>query len=150
MRCLIGPNGAGKSSFFKCLIGRHEPGRASGRVLIGGHDITGWRTHRIVRLGVGIKTQVPSLMNGLTVEENLWLAARRVHRARHDPGAAVADVLAQLELAASRAAIAGELSHGQRQLVEIGIVLAGRPVARAARRAGRRHDRRRDRAARRR
>ena len=37
------------------------------------------RPHEIVRMGVGIKTQVPSVMNGLTVMENLWLAARRVH-----------------------------------------------------------------------
>jgi branched-chain amino acid transport system ATP-binding protein/urea transport system ATP-binding protein len=126
LRCLIGPNGAGKSSFFKCLIGRHEPGRASGRVLIGGQDIAGWRTHRIVRLGVGIKTQVPSLMNGLTVEENLWLAARRVH-GWDGAGDTVDAVLAELQLRAIANRIAGELSHGQRQLVEIGVVLVQAP-----------------------
>ena len=50
-----------------------------GRVFIRGHDVTGWRAYEIVRLGVGIKTQVPSVMNGLNVEENLWLSARRVN-----------------------------------------------------------------------
>src|SRR5215813_9281363 len=79
LRCLIGPNGAGKSSFFRCLTGRRDQGRTSGHVLIRGQEVGTWRAHQIVQLGVGIKTQVPSLMNGLTVEENVWLAARRVH-----------------------------------------------------------------------
>ena len=77
LRCLIGPNGAGKSTFFKCLTGQIRP-TPHGRVFIRGQDVTGWRAYEIVRLGVGIKTQVPSVMNGLTVEENLWLSARRV------------------------------------------------------------------------
>ncbi len=79
LRCLIGPNGAGKSTFFKCLTGQYALTSENGRVIIRGTDVTGWSTHDIVRLGVGIKTQVPSVMNGLTVQENLWLSARRVH-----------------------------------------------------------------------
>ena len=76
LRCLIGPNGAGKSTFFKCLTGQIRLNHTHGRVFIRGHDVTGWRAYEIVRLGVGIKTQVPSVMNGLTVWENLWLAAQ--------------------------------------------------------------------------
>jgi urea transport system ATP-binding protein len=79
LRCLIGPNGAGKSTFFKCLTGQYRLTHENGRVLIRGTDVTGWSTYEVVRLGVGIKTQVPSVMNGLTVQENLWLSARRIH-----------------------------------------------------------------------
>jgi len=92
LRCLIGPNGAGKSTFFKCLTGQIRLNLTHGRVFIRGHDVTGWRAYEIVRLGVGIKTQVPSVMNGLSVEENLWLSARRVS-GREAVGAVVAEVI---------------------------------------------------------
>ena len=59
LRCLIGPNGAGKSTFFKCLTGQYRLTHENGRVLIRGTDVIGWSTHQVVRLGVGIKTQVP-------------------------------------------------------------------------------------------
>jgi len=79
-----------------------------------------------VRLGVGIKTQVPSVMNGLSVEENVWLSARRV-AGREAVTATVADVIEQMQLAGIARRLVGELAHGQRQLVEIGLVLAQRP-----------------------
>jgi branched-chain amino acid transport system ATP-binding protein/urea transport system ATP-binding protein len=126
LRCLIGPNGAGKSSFFRCLTGRRDQGRTTGQVLIRGQDVAHWRAHQIVQLGVGIKTQVPSLMNGLTVEENVWLAARRVHGFA---GAAdlVQEVMTELHIAEIARRIVGELAHGQRQLVEIAVVIVQRP-----------------------
>jgi branched-chain amino acid transport system ATP-binding protein len=126
LRCLIGPNGAGKSTFFKCLTGEYRLTHDNGRVLIRGADVVGWSTHEIVRLGVGIKTQVPSVMNGLTVQENLWLAARRIHGWAGASGA-VDEVAAELRLGDVLRRLVGELSHGQRQMVEIGIVLAQRP-----------------------
>jgi len=126
LRCLIGPNGAGKSTFFKCLAGQHRLGSGNGRVLIRNHDVTGWRTHRIVRLGVGVKTQVPSVMNGLTVEENVWLAARRVLEAGASDHA-VDETIEILQLADVARRSVGELAHGRRQMVEIGVVLAQRP-----------------------
>jgi branched-chain amino acid transport system ATP-binding protein len=126
LRCLIGPNGAGKTSFFRCLTGRREQGRTSGQVVIRGQDVAHWRAHHIVRLGVGIKTQVPSLMNGLTVEENLWLAARRVH-GYANAAAVVQDVMAELQVTDIARRVAGELAHGQRQLAEIGVVIVQRP-----------------------
>ena len=126
LRCLIGPNGAGKSTFFKCLTGQIRLDHSHGRVFIRGQDVTGWRAYEIVRLGVGIKTQVPSVMNGLTVEENLWLSARRVGT-REQTQAAVAEVMQQMSLEAIARRLVGELAHGQRQLVEIGLVLAQRP-----------------------
>jgi branched-chain amino acid transport system ATP-binding protein/urea transport system ATP-binding protein len=126
LRCLIGPNGAGKSTFFKCLTGQIRLGHANGRVFIRGQDVSGWRAYQIVRLGVGIKTQVPSVMNGLTVEENLWLSARRVNDGDATRGI-VADVMARMALEGLARRQVGELAHGQRQLVEIGLVLAQRP-----------------------
>lgn len=126
LRCLIGPNGAGKSTFFKCITGQYRLGHDHGRVLIRGSDVTGWSTHEIVRLGVGIKTQVPSVMNGLTVLENLWLAARRVHGWKGSAGA-VDEIVAELHLGALARRLVGELAHGQRQMVEIGVVLVQRP-----------------------
>ena len=126
LRCLIGPNGAGKSTFFKCLTGQHLLKRDNGRVYIRGQDVTGWRSYEIVRLGVGIKTQVPSVMNGLSVYENIWLSARRVNNkkaADYETNA----VIDELELAALRTRLVGEMAHGERQIVELGIVLAQRP-----------------------
>ena len=126
LRCLIGPNGAGKSTFFKCLTGQLQINHGNGRVFIRGNDVTGWRAHEIVRSGVGIKTQVPSVMNGLTVEENLWLAARRIHGWNGTPGA-IEEIIAELQLGEFSKRLVGELAHGQRQLVEIGMVLVQRP-----------------------
>lgn len=126
LRCLIGPNGAGKSTFFKCITGQLRLNHENGRILIRGNDVTGWPSHEIMRLGVGVKTQVPSVMNGLTVHENLWLAARRVH-GWSGAKAAVDEMLAALILGDLARRLAGELAHGQRQLVEIGVVLVQRP-----------------------
>jgi len=124
LRCLIGPNGAGKSTFFKLLTGQIKP--SSGSVLFRGTDITGLQAHEIARLGIGIKTQVPSVFNGLSVRENLWIAA-----ARHEKGkAATREVDAKVErLSLGRFVdkVVGQLAHGQRQWVELGVVLCGDP-----------------------
>jgi ABC-type uncharacterized transport system ATPase subunit len=125
LRCLIGPNGAGKSTLFKLLTGQLKP--TGGRILFRGQDITGDHTHAIARRGIGIKTQVPSLFDGLTVREHLWLSARRTNpaaRARQ-----IADeILERIGLAGLAGQIAGRLAHGQRQWVELGTVLAGNPA----------------------
>jgi ABC-type uncharacterized transport system ATPase subunit len=126
LRCLIGPNGAGKSTFFKCLTGQYRLNSANGRVFIRGADVVGMRPHEVVRMGVGIKTQVPSVMNGLTVTENLWLAARRAHGWARST-AEVQRVIDEVGLADIARRQVGELAHGQRQMVEIGIVLAQDP-----------------------
>ena len=124
LRCLIGPNGAGKSTFFKCLTGQLKP--TSGTVSIRGLDMTGAESHEIAGLGVGIKTQVPNVFDGLSVEENVWLSARRWHegpRAR----AVTSDTIERLKLGDIRRSMVGRLAHGQRQWVELGMVVAAEP-----------------------
>src|SRR5581483_7960367 len=73
LRCLIGPNGAGKSTFFKTLSGSMRP--TSGTVRFRGRDVTGWDAFRVARLGMSIKFQVASVLEELTVLDNLHLAA---------------------------------------------------------------------------
>src|SRR4029453_15049218 len=73
LRCLIGPNGAGKSTFFRILTGGMRPN--SGTVRFRGRDITGCPAFRIARLGISIKFQVASVLEELSVFQNLHLAA---------------------------------------------------------------------------
>jgi ABC-type uncharacterized transport system ATPase subunit len=124
LRCLIGPNGAGKSTFFKCLSGQLRP--TSGSIVFDGQSIGGAQPHAIARLGIAIKTQVPSLFDGLSVKENLWLAARRHH---DRPGAerTVDEILARVRLGDMAERLANHLPHGQRQWLELGLVLASEP-----------------------
>jgi branched-chain amino acid transport system ATP-binding protein len=124
LRCLIGPNGAGKSTLFKLLTGQLTP--TGGRILFRGHDITGHHTHAIARRGIGIKTQVPSLFDGLSVREHLWLSARRTNPARR-AGCILDEILARMGLTSVADDTVGQLSHGLRQWVELGTVLAGNP-----------------------
>ncbi|MDQ2802371.1 MAG: ATP-binding cassette domain-containing protein [Pseudomonadota bacterium] len=124
LRCLIGPNGAGKSTFFKCLTGQLKP--TAGRILWRGRDVTGFDPHRIARLGVGIKTQVPSLFDGLTVLEGVALALSRTHREIEARRRALA-TLARLGIEALAPRPVGLLAHGQRQLVELAMVVAPEP-----------------------
>ncbi|MEO0503250.1 MAG: ATP-binding cassette domain-containing protein [Pseudomonadota bacterium] len=124
LRCLIGPNGAGKSTFFKLLTGQLRP--SEGHVHLRGQDISGARPHEIARQGVGIKTQVPNVFNAMTVQENLWIAARH----KHTPAFATEltdKILSELRLTPIATREVGQLAHGQRQWVEIGTVLAGEP-----------------------
>jgi branched-chain amino acid transport system ATP-binding protein len=125
LRCLIGPNGAGKSTLFKLLTGQLRP--TAGRILFRGDDITGDHTHAIARRGIGIKTQVPSLFDRLTVREHLWLSARRTNptaRTRE----IVDEILERIRLTSVADGVVGQLSHGLRQWVELGTVLAGNPT----------------------
>ncbi len=124
LRCLIGPNGAGKSTFFKCLTGQLRP--SGGSVFFEGTSLAGIPMHEIARRGIGIKNQVPSVFEGLSARENLWIAARSQEST---PAARrVADQLIQrLGLADFAARAVTRLSHGQRQWVEIAMVMARRP-----------------------
>jgi ABC-type uncharacterized transport system ATPase subunit len=124
LRCLIGPNGAGKSTFFKMLTGQLEP--THGQVLFRGHDISRAHAHQIARLGIGIKTQVPSVFDGLSVRDNIHLSASRLYsgeRVRR----VVDEMLERIGLTHAAHRVVGQLAHGQRQWVELGLVLSADP-----------------------
>jgi branched-chain amino acid transport system ATP-binding protein len=124
LRCLIGPNGAGKSTFFKCVTGLLTP--TEGHVFMLGEEVTGWMPHQIASLGVGIKTQTPNVMDALSVFENIWLSARRFH----DPTESnrkTQEIIERLALGSIARTDLGQLAHGERQRVELGLVAVGDP-----------------------
>lgn len=124
LRCLIGPNGAGKSTFFKCVTGLLTP--TEGHVYMRGQEVTGWQPHQIASLGVGIKTQTPNVMDALSVHENVWLAARRFYNIAEARDRADA-IIERLTLSAIARTQLGQLAHGERQRVELGIVAVADP-----------------------
>ncbi|WP_109511725.1 ATP-binding cassette domain-containing protein [Pseudomonas ovata] len=125
LRCLIGPNGAGKSTFFKMLSGQLKPTR--GVCHFKGQRISGLAPHQVARLGIGIKTQAPSVFDGLDVLENLRLAASRLQGAGEARDTA-GQTLERIGLTELRSRLVGDLAHGQRQWVELGMILASRPA----------------------
>lgn len=133
---VIGPNGAGKSTLLNALTGLYRP--SAGRVLFDGRDITGERPDVIVRGGVGRIFQNGKLFKRLSVLENVMLgaaiapvltgvsAARRGHAETQLRDAAM-HMLERLGLAALASRTIESLSYGNRRLVEMAKVLAGRP-----------------------
>ncbi len=130
IRVLIGPNGAGKSTLLDAVIGHVRP--TAGKVLFKGQDITHLDEYKIVRKGICRKFQTPGVLENLTVIENLNLAARR-HREcwrsfasgiTSEVRARVETVLERIGLQDKRKALAGQLAHGQKQWLEIGMVVA--------------------------
>jgi len=116
---LIGHNGAGKSTLLALVAGTVRP--STGRILLGARDVTRTRPHRRAVLGLGRTFQQPAVFATLTVQDNVRLAAWR-HGARRSPA-----YLEALGLGAHAQKAAGALSHGQRRLLEIAMVLSGRP-----------------------
>ncbi|AEH90288.1 ATP-binding cassette domain-containing protein [Mesorhizobium opportunistum] len=119
--CIIGPNGAGKSTFLNVLTGTLRP--TSGSVRFLGHDIAGLPLHRIARLGIARKFQIPSVFPGLSVEDNLKVA----RWGAPSPVRPVSELLELVALGNRAATLAGELAHGQKQWLEIGMALAIEP-----------------------
>jgi branched-chain amino acid transport system permease protein len=122
---LLGPNGAGKSTFFGLLVGRHQV--TSGTIRLDGRDVTSLPPHRRAQLGLGIKTQVPSVYNEMSIRENVWLAAYAKKRAIAEADAVTDAVLEDFGLTGRQTTEVGDLAHGQRQWLEIAMVVAGHP-----------------------
>ncbi|MBT4711931.1 MAG: ATP-binding cassette domain-containing protein [Alphaproteobacteria bacterium] len=124
LRALVGPNGCGKSTVFNLISGSLRA--TAGRITLDGTELGGQAPHRIARLGVGRKFQVPSVFGDLTVAENLDLAGAAGDRwgSGARPQSHLAD---RVHLADKTGDLASVLSHGQRQWLEIGMVLAARP-----------------------
>ena len=125
LHCLIGPNGAGKSTFFNLLVGRYRP--TEGTILLEGRPITRLLPHQRAQRGIGIKLQVPSIYRELSVRENVWLAAFAKMSNTRQAEAAVDRVLSRIGLVERADDPAGDLSHGEQQWLEIGMVVASSP-----------------------
>jgi urea transport system ATP-binding protein len=135
MRAVIGPNGAGKTTFMDIITGKTKPD--SGSVLWGERSLSllALSESQIAQQGIGRKFQRPTVFEDQTVADNLMLALKKsrspfaVLRFRpsaedHDKVAALAD---QIGLAPALHRKSGELSHGQKQWLEIGMLLAQEP-----------------------
>ncbi|MCU0530705.1 MAG: ABC transporter ATP-binding protein [Syntrophales bacterium] len=137
---LIGPNGAGKTTVFNLITGNHRADR--GTVLFEGTDITRWRTHRIVKLGIARTFQTIRLFQNLSVLENVLAgchcrmrsgpaaAMLRTPGARREEKAALERALAELAfvgLAGQEMQLAKNLSYGSQRLLEIARALATEP-----------------------
>jgi branched-chain amino acid transport system ATP-binding protein len=125
LRCLIGPNGAGKSTFFKMLTAQHRP--SAGSIKLNGNDITGWEPHAVSRAGLGIKNQVPDVFDNLTARENIWLAASYFGKSAR-PDRIADQTMESLGITALARRRVGELAHGQRQWVELAMVVTRDPT----------------------
>lgn len=133
IKMLIGPNGAGKSTLLDTIIGKVRP--TSGHVLYRGRDLTRMAEYKIAQQGVCRKFQAPGLLESLSVYDNLAVAVRQAKgwwanlrvRLRDEEEARIAEVLELIQLPHKRDAPAAELAHGEKQWLEIGMVIAGRP-----------------------
>ena len=134
LRCIIGPNGAGKTTMMDIITGKTRPDE--GRVFFGSTiDLLRHKEAEIAQLGIGRKFQKPTVFEQLTVFENLELALQgprgvapalffRLDSAQADR---LAEVLHTIHLADSVSRLAGKLSHGQKQWLEIGMLLMQEP-----------------------
>ncbi|SFI72784.1 ABC transporter ATP-binding protein [Celeribacter neptunius] len=124
MHCLIGPNGAGKSTFFRLILGEHMPD--SGHILYDGSDITRNKPFERIRRGISVKFQVPGIFKELSVRQNLEIALQH-HVAPLMLHEEIDRLLEFLKLSADHMQLAGNLSHGQKQWLEIGMAVALKP-----------------------
>jgi urea transport system ATP-binding protein len=126
LRFLIGPNGAGKTTVLDAVSGLV---RATGSARYAGHELLGQKVHRINRLGVGRTFQTATVFEGLSVLQNLDIAAGSgrgactLSRRRSGVPAEVAETLETVGLTELADAPAGVLAHGQKQWLEIGMLL---------------------------
>jgi urea transport system ATP-binding protein len=134
VRCVIGPNGAGKTTMMDVITGRTRPD--GGRAFFGQTlDLTRLSEVEIARAGIGRKFQKPTVFEQHTVLENLELAGTRDRRARRslrgdvapDDRARIAEALELVRLTGEADRPAGLLSHGQKQWLEIGMLLVQDP-----------------------
>jgi urea transport system ATP-binding protein len=133
LRTVIGPNGAGKSTFFDLITGRAKPD--IGKIEFGGDDLTLLNEYAINRLGIGRKFQTPSVYVQLTVWDNLRLSLKGsrsvwsslTRRVPSDQADRIAEILKLVRLDAKAQLPAGQLAHGEKQWLEIGMLLAQDP-----------------------
>lgn len=133
LRVVIGPNGAGKTTFLDVITGKVKP--TQGRVLFKGRNLRTLAEHQIARLGIGRKFQTPRVYLNLTPRENLELNCNQKknlwatlfgHPATTERNT-IAGLLETIGLTASANIPAARLSHGEKQRLEIGMLVAQSP-----------------------
>jgi urea transport system ATP-binding protein len=134
MRAIIGPNGAGKTTMMDIITGKTRPDE--GDVLFGGSfDLTKMDEASIAELGIGRKFQKPTVFESHTVDDNILLALKAPRSAlatlfgkpAADTRARIDQILETTKLKDHRLRLAADLSHGQKQWLEIGMLLAQDP-----------------------
>ena len=134
MRAIIGPNGAGKTTMMDVVTGKTRPDTGDA-VFDGSHDLTALDETQIAELGIGRKFQKPTVFEMHTVEDNILLALKSDRRSRatlfwrpnNEDDRRIESILQIVRLSPLRERIAGSLSHGQKQWLEIGMLLAQEP-----------------------
>jgi urea transport system ATP-binding protein len=134
MLAIIGPNGAGKTTMMDIITGKTRP--TEGEVFFDGSaDLTRLDEAAIANLGIGRKFQKPTVFESHTVWDNLEMALKKprgvfstlTYVADNDDAKRIDDILATIRLSARKGDLAAGLSHGQKQWLEIGMLLAQDP-----------------------
>ncbi|MFZ1950059.1 MAG: urea ABC transporter ATP-binding protein UrtD [Pseudolabrys sp.] len=135
MRAVIGPNGAGKTTMMDVVTGKTRPDAGDVYFQQGSCDLSRLDETEIAELGIGRKFQKPTVFDMHTIEDNLLLALKNDRRVRAtlmwQPSAPqnrrIDELLDIIRLKGVRSRVAGSLSHGQKQWLEIGMLLAQEP-----------------------
>jgi urea transport system ATP-binding protein len=133
MRCIIGPNGAGKTTLFNLITGDLKPN--SGKVVYLGQEITKLSSEKICRIGITRKFQTPTLFSNLKVIENILIAGFGKHKMSEllfkkvnaEDIERTLTILETIKLSKKKDALASDLSHGEKQWLEIGMLLRNDP-----------------------
>jgi urea transport system ATP-binding protein len=133
LRVLLGPNGAGKTTLVSLITGQFKP--TSGKIHFNGLDITGWAPDQIFKAGISRKFQVPNMYETLSVYDNVMISLqsdrkvfkymfKRVTPPENDR---IWEILEFVDLAEKADEPADTLSHGERQWLELGMLVASNP-----------------------
>jgi len=134
VRFFIGPNGAGKTTILDAICGKNKI--SDGKIIYRKeYDVSKLKEHIIAEKGIGRKFQAPSVFNGITIEENMELAVARRHtlysttfrKLSGEKRDYMNDVLQFIGLQDKRFQYPTRLSHGEKQWLEIGMILASKP-----------------------